>query len=89
MNADFTKLFISCDTESATIVKQPTQYIMEAGPRVGETASIILRCGAEGWPTPTYQWYKVCKASTLPFLLFYHFFFPLLIIISQYVSFFL
>jgi len=46
-------------TESATIVKQPTQYIMEAGPRIGETATIILRCGAEGWPAPTYQWFKV------------------------------
>jgi hypothetical protein len=32
---------------------------MEAGPTVGESAQLVLRCGAEGWPTPTYQWYKV------------------------------
>ena len=46
-------------------MKQPAQYIMEAGPRVGETAAIILRCGAEGWPTPTYQWYKVNTEGVL------------------------
>ena len=45
--------------ESATIVKQPLQFIMEAGPTIGDTATLVLRCGAEGWPTPTYQWYKV------------------------------
>jgi hypothetical protein len=46
-------------TESATIIKQPAQFIMEAGPTVGESAQLVLRCGAEGWPTPTFQWYKV------------------------------
>lgn len=40
-------------------MKQPAQFIMEAGPTVGDTAQLVLRCGAEGWPTPTYQWYKV------------------------------
>lgn len=40
---------------------------MEAGPSVGDTAQLVLRIGAEGWPTPTYQWYKVnarCDAVT-------------------------
>jgi len=71
--ADQNKIVVSCTTESATIVKQPAQYIMEAGPRVGETASIILRCGAEGWPTPTYQWYKVSETLAQSFILFYIF----------------
>ena len=82
------KITFSCATESATIVKQPTQYIMEAGPRVGETASIILRCGAEGWPTPTYQWYKVSKLVCChSFYLINYYFPPLLLNIPQHVSF--
>lgn len=44
-------------------MKQPAQFIMEAGPSVGDSATLVLRCGAEGWPTPTYQWYKVRKDS--------------------------
>jgi hypothetical protein len=29
---------------------------------VGDTAQLVLRIGAEGWPSPTYQWYKVSTA---------------------------
>lgn len=31
---------------------------MERGPTVGDTGNLVLKCIAEGWPTPTYQWYK-------------------------------
>jgi len=50
--------FLRSGEQSVTIVKQPLHYILDKGPSIGDAASITLRCIAEGWPTPTYQWYK-------------------------------
>jgi hypothetical protein len=50
--------FLRSGEQSATIVKQPLHYILDKGPSIGDSALITLRCIAEGWPTPTYQWYK-------------------------------
>lgn len=50
--------FLRSAEKSAVIVKQPVQFVLERGPSVGDSANITLKCGAEGWPTPTYQWYR-------------------------------
>jgi hypothetical protein len=50
-------IFLFCAPESATIVSQPQQHVMAAGPAVNETATISLTCLAEGWPLPAFQWY--------------------------------
>ena len=43
---------------SVRIVKQPSQYLLDPGPRIGDEADLIISCEADGWPLPTYQWYK-------------------------------
>ena len=48
---------IFCAPESATIVSQPQQHVLAAGPAVNDTAIITLTCLAEGWPLPAFQWY--------------------------------
>lgn len=49
--------FVRSRESSATIVKQPVNYILNPGPTVAEKAEIILRITATGWPLPTFQWY--------------------------------
>ena len=34
------------------------QYILEQGPTVGDTGALTLKVVAEGWPLPTFQWFK-------------------------------
>lgn len=43
---------------SAKIIRQPSHYILDPGPCVGEEYEIALQCDATGWPKPTYQWYR-------------------------------
>eukprot|EP01039_Chlorochromonas_danica_P001031 gene1031-1118_t len=50
--------FIRSKECSATIVKEPAHYILSPGPHVDEHAGIVLKVGAEGWPAPTFQWYR-------------------------------
>lgn len=43
--------------------------MLDNGPMIGHTADIILKVEADGWPLPTYQWYKKnkkIKGATTP-----------------------
>jgi hypothetical protein len=53
-----TLLYILNFTESVRIIKEPSHYVLDNGPTVGDAAEIILRVEADGWPRPTYQWYN-------------------------------
>ena len=48
----------SSSTESATITLQPENHILVEGPALKDHMTVILKCFAEGWPYPTYQWYR-------------------------------
>eukprot|EP01035_Chromulina_nebulosa_P020505 gene20505-26599_t len=56
--------FVRAREKSATIVAQPQQYILDAGPAVNDTATVTLTCLAEGWPLPAIQWY--CNKKKIP-----------------------
>ena len=61
--------FCSNTLGSATIIKQPVNYVLNPGPTVAEKAEVILRITATGWPLPTYQWYrngKIIEGATKP-----------------------
>ena len=37
---------------------QPQHNILKEGPVVGTIQKIVLRCPADAWPLPKYQWYR-------------------------------
>lgn len=40
------------------IIKQPSHYILDAGPMVGTEGQLELYVQADSWPKPTYQWFR-------------------------------
>lgn len=58
MNSPLNPILISLFLESVKITEQPLHYILTDGPTVGDAASVVLKVAAEGWPLPTYQWFR-------------------------------
>jgi hypothetical protein len=50
--------FLKSREKSVEIIKQPSHYILDAGPMVGEEGQLELYVQADSWPKPTYQWYR-------------------------------
>jgi hypothetical protein len=54
---------------SATITKNPDNFIIPVGPKIGDVQKITLSVESDGWPLPTFQWYrngKRLKGETNP-----------------------
>lgn len=57
------RFFVIClYAESATILTQPKPVVLPIGPKIGELRKVELAVQAEGWPLPTFQWYRNGKA---------------------------
>lgn len=50
--------FVRTKEMSATIVNEPSHFILDKGPTVGKKQRITLRCEAIGWPHPSFQWFR-------------------------------
>ena len=50
--------FVRTKEMSATIIQQPSHFIIDKGPTVGKKEKITLRIHAAGWPHPTFQWFR-------------------------------
>lgn len=50
--------FLKSKEKTVEIIKQPSHYILDAGPMVGTEGKLEMFVHADGWPKPTFQWYR-------------------------------